>query len=444
MNVQFALTWFPLVCISPLSKAISLSDPHRHMQDLVHDSFAPAKVMMRRQDASDQGKHLIVTAAASFSETAKPAAATEATKSKSVELTSMNQTANRANATRALEVAGKSTTSSSTVGVLEVGKDTAAHSSLSSAADKPECFVAKGLKVITVKGPKGEEMDIAIREDQDVVSRALERQGYYQIRSPEEMAGLADLKMPANGTLLDIGASVGWYTLLFAKAGYKVVAVEPILMNRIALNTTLCLNPQAAANVQVVPVALVSHEDSRKKCIMNPRSKDNQGAGTLVCRENENDLPCSPESPAALIELPPSTTCSGVSIKTLDALLADLAPLMVDFVKIDIDGLECDVLRSGDTVFWRYHVKFLQVTTIHPANAKCFITEARIHGYFMGKHDGEDRDEVLYPPGLALLESDDRELEQPITFELRRGPDLDLPVPLESHLFKMPRRIVGR
>ena len=59
-----------------------------------------------------------------------------------------------------------------------------------------------------------------------------------------------------HGSVLDIGANVGIYSLLAAYAGLTVLAFEPMPRNRALLAATLCANPVLARRITVHPVAL--------------------------------------------------------------------------------------------------------------------------------------------------------------------------------------------
>ena len=48
-------------------------------------------------------------------------------------------------------------------------------------------------------------------------------------------------------TFIDIGANLGYYSLLFIASGYKVYAIEPFGANRRALQASLCLLEHADA-----------------------------------------------------------------------------------------------------------------------------------------------------------------------------------------------------
>ena len=83
------------------------------------------------------------------------------------------------------------------------------------------------------------------------------------------MAANANTSLSENATLLDIGANLGYYTLLFASKGHRVVAVEPMTRNRKALEGSICLNPQFKDRITVVPVALANQgEVADMRCVI--------------------------------------------------------------------------------------------------------------------------------------------------------------------------------
>ena len=80
-----------------------------------------------------------------------------------------------------------------------------------------------------------------------------------QLRHPTQLLELASAAavLPRPSTFLDIGANLGYYTLLFAQYGHDVLAVEPMAYNRNALAASLCLNPTLASRITLVAAALV-------------------------------------------------------------------------------------------------------------------------------------------------------------------------------------------
>jgi hypothetical protein len=95
----------------------------------------------------------------------------------------------------------------------------------------------------------------------DFVSSRIKRDGFWEIRHPDEMMRLADSVAPrGDGVFIDIGANIGWYSFLFAQFGYKVYAIEAMPANQKAIQATMCLNPQLAQKITLIPSAIGTGE----------------------------------------------------------------------------------------------------------------------------------------------------------------------------------------
>jgi FkbM family methyltransferase len=133
-------------------------------------------------------------------------------------------------------------------------------------------------------------------------------------------------------TVLDIGAHHGLYTLLAVrKVGPKgrVIAFEPSPRERRCLNWNLRIN--RCKNVKVEPFALGAAE----------------GAATLFVVEGDS-TGCNSLRPPEVSE---PTAEQSVEVRRLDRVLEELAIQHVDFIKLDAEGAELDILRgSGDLV----------------------------------------------------------------------------------------------
>ncbi len=151
-----------------------------------------------------------------------------------------------------------------------------------------------------------------------VVSGALVL-GAYEVRFAEtfrEKATGADL-------VVDIGANLGYYTLIAAKRAKRVIAFEPERENVALLRRTLETN--LATNVTVIEKGLGEKKGSLPLHV----HPDNKGKHTLAPLE---------EAGVTDVEVP---------ISTLDEELELIGNPRVDLIKIDIEGWEAKALRGA-------------------------------------------------------------------------------------------------
>lgn len=123
------------------------------------------------------------------------------------------------------------------------------------------------------------------------------------------------------GLFLDIGANVGYYSLLAARRFSRVIAFEPSPRAQRLLRANLARN--GVTNVEVHEVAV---GDSAGECVLVESASNNIGATRVVGE--------SPERGGPRVALRP----------LLDFLDAESLP-KVRFVKLDIEGAEPPVVR---------------------------------------------------------------------------------------------------
>lgn len=151
------------------------------------------------------------------------------------------------------------------------------------------------------------------------VELALFSNGTYEEGTVDQ---LKKLLQPGN-TFLDIGANIGWMSLVGSKAvgaNGKVFAIEanpntlPILQHNLALNN--------ATNVEVFGIAV---SDQPGEALLFENWNVNRGGASLLSQDGEQGIE--------------------VKVETLDRLFAPETSLHV--VKIDVEGLEPQVITGG-------------------------------------------------------------------------------------------------
>ena len=134
-------------------------------------------------------------------------------------------------------------------------------------------------------------------------------------------------------TVLDIGAHHGFYTLLAArKVGPtgRVIAFEPSARERSSLSWNLHIN--RCKNVDVEPFALGAAE----------------GPATLFVIEGEQTGCNSLRQPAPDVAEPRVEVA--VAVRRLDRILAQKMIRNVDFIKLDAEGAELEILKGAGTL----------------------------------------------------------------------------------------------
>lgn len=123
-------------------------------------------------------------------------------------------------------------------------------------------------------------------------------------------------------TVVDIGANVGALTLLMAKLAHsgKVIAVEPGALTYGRLLNNLKLNPQLADTVATYQIGL------------------SEQAGELFWQEDINN-----RGNAGLFDAGEHR----VIVEPLDSFLERTGVESLDFVKIDVEGMEYEVISGG-------------------------------------------------------------------------------------------------
>jgi FkbM family methyltransferase len=146
-------------------------------------------------------------------------------------------------------------------------------------------------------------------------------------------------RMRPGDTIVDIGANVGAHTLHFAKvvgSSGKVLAVEPTNYALAKLRRNVELNPDVAAAIDVAQVFLT----------------DGRGGAAMV-PEVSSSWPLVGATNDPLLVGARLHSTHGATSTTLDALVRDRGLARVDWMKLDVDGHELDVLKGASDVLRR-------------------------------------------------------------------------------------------
>ena len=159
-------------------------------------------------------------------------------------------------------------------------------------------------------------------------------------------------EMKAGQVFYDIGANVGYYTILSSRLTGeegRVVAVEPVMRNLLYLSKHIKLNK--AFNVIVFPVAC-----SDKASIVGFVDGDNCAKGKIASLQEENGLF--------------DKGMTYVPTLTVDKIV-EKTGLVPSVMKIDVEGAEMLVLKGASKLLTREDVKIFLSTHSEEAKRGC-------------------------------------------------------------------------
>mmetsp|Transcript_32319 Transcript_32319/g.57195 ORF Transcript_32319/g.57195 Transcript_32319/m.57195 type:complete len:307 (-) Transcript_32319:78-998(-) len=221
----------------------------------------------------------------------------------------------------------------------------------------------------------GKTRQVAVYSANDPVSNSICASGSWEFASVSQ-SGIHESGM--DKTFLDIGANIGWVSVVFADAGYKVLAVEPMLANRQVLQATLCQNPDLTPKIEIVPVALAQKPTQPGQTCDVYSAEVNVGDGLLVCDGEEarrRDIVNNPHFRHVWRE--------AVSTMTLDQWMVGKGSPSVDVIKMDVEGYECKVLEGASQTFNK--PKYI-IAEVRANTAPCVMSPLKAHGYVARQH----------------------------------------------------------
>jgi len=181
------------------------------------------------------------------------------------------------------------------------------------------------------------------------VSNKVCTEGFWEEKDPSQFG--------KPGHMLDIGGNIGYVSLLMAHGGWTTTTFEPMAPNLAILNASLCQNPHLAARVNVIPNGL---GPKPQKCKMVSPAK-NVGDGHVQCGDDIASGFSTDPRRTDFIGKFDVKVIGEFSIQRLDQLLQQHAVDKVDFVKIDVEGYESQVLASAPNLLSQYHPRVFKL-----------------------------------------------------------------------------------
>jgi FkbM family methyltransferase len=233
--------------------------------------------------------------------------------------------------------------------------------------ESSRCVIPLGTTIATIKtnGDDEESFRLVVHND-DFLSSQILAKGFWEIRSLDEMAALSpSLTIPKSSmthttatpktgsvvnitttTFYDVGANIGYYSFLFATAGYNVIAFEPEKSNNALFRASMCLNTKISHRIKLYDYVIsdVSSDNgtTTKDCKLVGRvnSRTRKYLYSIPRLNCDNNYKCIPDQ---------DLICqTNVTITTLDHFVNKMhtdVPLP-HIIKLDVEGQELKVIES--------------------------------------------------------------------------------------------------
>ncbi|XP_045197330.2 uncharacterized protein LOC123552024 [Mercenaria mercenaria] len=171
----------------------------------------------------------------------------------------------------------------------------------------------------------------------NVISGIIHRTGQWEPLMTQTLYNV--LKQDRNITFIDIGANIGYYSLLAASVGKAVVSVEPWDQNIEKLRNSIRKN-KFEDKITILNNAV---SNDRRVIHINRPYKDNPGATRLLSD--------------ATVTGPNVFSAATITVNDL----ANYIHTKDIVIKIDIEGNECRALETSNEIFNKFNVLFISM-----------------------------------------------------------------------------------
>ncbi|KAK3259144.1 hypothetical protein CYMTET_17035 [Cymbomonas tetramitiformis] len=152
----------------------------------------------------------------------------------------------------------------------------------------------------------------------------------------------------STNAVVDIGANIGWFSVIAAAKGYKTYMFEPMATNRAIIRHTMCRNPAFAENMYLFPYGA----GERQVCRLYSDS-GNVGDGHVSC---------GPTSDA----FPNYVYRGAMQLVPIDDVIKE--PIFL--LKIDTEGYELKAMKSAKRLLGDYKLPWIISEISHMMGGK--------------------------------------------------------------------------
>jgi len=177
------------------------------------------------------------------------------------------------------------------------------------------------------------QFDIAVYKTGDIVSNVVKENGEWEM----DVYNLLKPFMSTSTIFVDVGANIGWHSLIFARE-YQVVAFEPFESNLALLRASLCMSPELRRRVRVRPCGLSSVQ---QHCDLYQVADINYGDTHSACDDGAK-MDLSRKGYRKL---------GSMDAYRLDDVIGNQLLNASKVIKIDVEGFEYEVLKGASDFF---------------------------------------------------------------------------------------------
>eukprot|EP01047_Picozoa_sp_COSAG01_P033696 COSAG01_NODE_2491_length_7583_cov_32.473944_2_plen_291_part_00 len=187
---------------------------------------------------------------------------------------------------------------------------------------------------------------------------------------------------PSADVVLDVGANIGYFSLLFLSQGYRVVSFEPNLRNRVRVERSLAINGFGGRSV--LRGNTVSDRAGQRHVMSSQSGAVKNFGGSSAHIAAATDVDGVVTSTTLDVE------CTTAGAQEQDAFRWDQAP--VQLLKMDIEGFEPSALAGAADLIASRRVKYIvtECTIYDEAKLAAYLSvyvriiDAGYHMYNLG------------------------------------------------------------